>query len=134
MRDFCIQLPGEVKGDGPFVPAPGLMITHESGGRKQKDRPLLCLKLFILCVCIKKEIVVNEADGSGVCGFIHSKDHICLRGIVHGCCSLGLKQDVQAGSYLTGSGITLGAPVTRNHGAGDAFSASVATPGKPNIR
>ena len=46
----------------------------------------------------------------------------------------GLKQDVQAGSYLTGSGITLGAPVTRNHGAGDAFSASVATPGKPNIR
>ena len=46
----------------------------------------------------------------------------------------GLKQDVQAGSYLTGSGITLGAPVTRNHGAGDSFSASVATPGKPNIR
>ena len=46
----------------------------------------------------------------------------------------GLKNDVQAGTYLTGSGITLGAPVTVNHGAGDAFSASVATPGKPNIR
>ena len=46
----------------------------------------------------------------------------------------GLKESVAAGSYLTGSGITLGAPVTVNHGAGDAFSASVATPGKPNIR
>ena len=46
----------------------------------------------------------------------------------------GLKESVAAGTYLTGSGITLGAPVTVNHGAGDAFSASVATPGKPNIR
>ena len=46
----------------------------------------------------------------------------------------GLKESVAAGSYLTGSGITLGAPVTVNHGAGDAFSASVATPGKSNIR
>lgn len=46
----------------------------------------------------------------------------------------GLNQDIPASTYLTGSGITLGAPVTRNHGAGDAFSASVATPGKPNIR
>ena len=45
-----------------------------------------------------------------------------------------LKSDVSAGEYLAGSGITLGAPVTRNHGAGDAFGASVATPGKPNIQ
>ena len=46
----------------------------------------------------------------------------------------GLKADVAAGEYLSGSGITLGAPLTKDHGAGDAFTASVATPGKPNIR
>ena len=46
----------------------------------------------------------------------------------------GLKADVSSGEYLTGTGITLGAPITKDHGAGDAFTASVATPGKPNIR
>lgn len=53
-RPFCSCPQTEVQGDGPFVPAPGLMITHESGGRKQKDRPLLCLKLFIF-VCLHPE-------------------------------------------------------------------------------
>jgi len=46
----------------------------------------------------------------------------------------GLNQDIPAGTYLTGSGITLGAPVTGNHGAGDAFTASAATPGRPNVK
>jgi len=46
----------------------------------------------------------------------------------------GLNQNVSAGTYLTGSGITLGAPVTKSHGAGDAFTASTATPGMPNIQ
>ena len=46
----------------------------------------------------------------------------------------GLKTDVATGEYLSGSGITLGAPLTKDHGAGDAFTASVATPGMPNIR
>ena len=46
----------------------------------------------------------------------------------------GLKADASAGDYLSGSGVTLSAPLIRNHGAGDAFTASVATPGMPNIR
>ena len=46
----------------------------------------------------------------------------------------GLNAAVASGEYLTGTGITLGAPLTKDHGAGDAFTASVATPGKPNIR
>ncbi|MBR6369498.1 MAG: lamin tail domain-containing protein [Bacteroidaceae bacterium] len=46
----------------------------------------------------------------------------------------GLNEDVPAGTYLTGSGITLGAPVTKNHGAGDAFTATMSTPGKPNLQ
>ena len=46
----------------------------------------------------------------------------------------GLKTSVTSGEYLTGTGITLGAPLTKDHGAGDAFTATVATPGKPNIR
>ena len=46
----------------------------------------------------------------------------------------GLRTDVASGEYLTGSGITLGAPVSKNHGAGDAFTATIATPGKPNIQ
>jgi len=46
----------------------------------------------------------------------------------------GLKANVAAGEYLSGSGITLGAPLTKDHSAGDAFTASVATPGRPNIR
>ena len=45
----------------------------------------------------------------------------------------GLKAPVASGEYLTGTGITLGAPLTKDHGAGDAFTATVATPGKPNI-
>ena len=45
----------------------------------------------------------------------------------------GLKAPVSSGEYLTGTGITLGAPLTKDHGAGDAFTATVATPGKPNI-
>ena len=45
----------------------------------------------------------------------------------------GLKAAVASGEYLTGTGITLGAPLTKDHGAGDAFTATVATPGKPNI-
>ena len=45
-----------------------------------------------------------------------------------------LKSDVAAGQYLTGSGISLGAPLTKNHGAGDAFGPSVATPGRPNVQ
>jgi hypothetical protein len=46
----------------------------------------------------------------------------------------GLKADVASGEYLSGSGITLGAPLTKDHGVGDAFTASAATPGKPNIQ
>ena len=46
----------------------------------------------------------------------------------------GLKAAVTSGEYLTGTGVTLGAPLTKNHGAGDAFTASAATPGKPNIQ
>ena len=46
----------------------------------------------------------------------------------------GLIKDASQGDYLTGSGITLGAPITRSHGAGDAFTASTATPGRPNIQ
>ena len=45
----------------------------------------------------------------------------------------GLKADAPAGEYLAGSGVTLSAPLTKSHGAGDAFSATTATPGKPNI-
>lgn len=45
----------------------------------------------------------------------------------------GLKNDVAPGQYLTGSGVTLGAPVKKAHGAGDAFGPSVATPGQPNV-
>ena len=46
----------------------------------------------------------------------------------------GLNENAPAGTYLTGSGITLGAPVTKNHSAGDAFTATMATPGKPNVQ
>jgi len=46
----------------------------------------------------------------------------------------GLKANVANGEYLSGTGVTLGAPLTKNHGAGDAFTASTATPGKPNIQ
>jgi hypothetical protein len=46
----------------------------------------------------------------------------------------GLKTNVASGEYLSGTGVTLGAPLTKDHGTGDAFTASVATPGRPNIR
>ena len=46
----------------------------------------------------------------------------------------GLKADVATGEYLAGTGITLGAPITKDHGTGDAFTASIATPGKPNVQ
>ena len=45
----------------------------------------------------------------------------------------GLKADAAAGEYLSGSGVTLSAPLTKAHGAGDAFTATTATPGKPNL-
>ena len=46
----------------------------------------------------------------------------------------GLKADVATGEYLAGTGITLGAPIPKDHGTGDAFTASIATPGKPNVQ
>lgn len=43
-----------------------------------------------------------------------------------------LRKAAKAGEWISGSGITLARPVTKDHNVGDALTYSAATPGRPN--